>query len=104
MTALDQTFAALGDPTRRAILARLTGGELSLSEIAAPFEMSQTGVSGHVSVLAKAGLVAIEKRGRTRYCRLQAAPMKDAADWLAHYQQFWSDRLEDLAKHLGEEE
>lgn len=104
MTLLDQTFSALSDPTRRAILARLAEGELSLSEIAAPFEMSQTGVTGHVTVLAKAGLVTVSKRGRTRYCRLEAAPMRAAADWLAQYQRFWRDRLDDLAQHLGEDE
>lgn len=102
MSPLDQTFSALGDPTRRAILAKLALGEAALSEIAEPFDMSQTGVTRHVNVLADAGLVSVTKRGRTRYCRLEAVPMKEATDWLSSYQQFWQDRLTDLASHLGE--
>jgi DNA-binding transcriptional ArsR family regulator len=101
-TPLDQTFAALGDGTRRAILARLTLGETALSEIAAPFAMSQTAVSKHVRVLSDAGLVRVTKRGRTRYCRLEAAPMKAAAEWLESYQAFWEDQFDALAKHLEE--
>jgi len=104
MPDLDQTFSALGDPTRRAILARLAEGEAALSEIAEPFRMSQTGVTRHVKVLADAGLVSVAKRGRTRYCRLHAAPMQEASEWLNEYRQFWMDRLDDLAKHLGEHE
>lgn len=102
MTNLDQTFAALGDGTRRAILARLAEGETALSDVAAPFDMSQTAVSKHVRVLADAGLVRVSKRGRTRYCRLEAAPMKQAADWLESYQTFWKDRFGALAQHLEE--
>lgn len=102
MTTLDQTFAALGDGTRRAILARLAQGETALSDIAAPFDMSQTAVSKHVRVLADAGLVRVSKRGRTRYCRLEAAPMKQAADWLETYQKFWEDRFDALAQYLEE--
>jgi len=102
MTDLDQTFAALGDGTRRAILARLTRGETALSEIAAPFEMSQTAVSKHVRVLTDAGLVSVTKRGRTRYCRLEAAPMQQAAEWLETYQKFWAGQFDALAKHLEE--
>lgn len=100
MTTLDQTFAALGDGTRRAILARLAQGETALSDIAAPFDMSQTAVSKHVRVLSDAGLVRVSKRGRTRYCRLEAAPMKQAAEWLETYQKFWEDRFDALARHL----
>lgn len=102
MTALDQTFSALSDPTRRAILARLSLGETSLSDIAAPFDMSQTGVSRHVNVLATAGLVSVSKRGRTRYCRLEAVPMKAAAAWLHTYREFWQNQMTHLASHLGE--
>ena len=102
MTDLDQTFAALGDGTRRAILARLTHGETALSEIAAPFEMSQTAVSKHVRVLTDAGLVSVTKRGRTRYCRLEAAPMQQAAEWLEAYQTFWEGQFGALARHLEE--
>ena len=100
MTKLDQTFSALGDGTRRAILARLTDGEATLSDIAAPFNISQTAVSKHVRVLSEAGLVKVNKRGRTRYCSLRARPMKEAADWLTDYQTFWQDRFTALAKHL----
>lgn len=102
MSPLDQTFSALGDPTRRAILAKLALGEAPLSEIAQPFAMSQTGVTRHVKVLADAGLVSVTKRGRTRYCQLEARPMKEATEWLNTYQAFWQDRLTDLAAHLGE--
>lgn len=102
MTTLDQTFAALGDGTRRAILTRLARGEAALSALAAPFDMSQTAVSKHVRVLADAGLVRISKRGRTRYCVLEAAPMKQAAEWLETYQAFWEDRFDALARHLEE--
>lgn len=103
MSGLDATFAALGDGTRRAILARLTTGEQALSDIAEPFEMSQTAVSKHVRVLSDAGLVTIEKRGRTRYCRIDAAPLKDAAAWLEAYEAFWTDQLAALAEHLEDD-
>lgn len=99
--SLDAIFAALGDPTRRAIVARLAEGEAALSDLAAPFDMSLTAVSKHVRVLSEAGLVAVEKRGRTRHCRLEAAPMRDAADWLNDYRAFWEDQFENLARHLG---
>jgi DNA-binding transcriptional ArsR family regulator len=101
---LDQTFAALSDATRRAIVARLAEGDAPLSALADPFDMSLTAVSKHVRVLSDAGLVAIEKRGRTRHCRLQAAPMKDAAEWLAFYRRFWEDQFDALARHLATKE
>lgn len=104
MAALDQVFTALGDGTRRAILARVAQGETSLSDLAAPFDMSQTAVSKHVRVLSDAGLIAVSKRGRTRYCRIEAEPMREAADWLGQYQQFWQGQLDGLARYLGEEE
>lgn len=103
MPGLDQTFAALCDGTRRAILGRLAIGEAALSEIAEPFAMSQTAVSKHVRVLSDAGLVQVTKRGRTRYCRLEAAPMKEAAGWLKAYQQFWQEQFDALAQHLEED-
>lgn len=103
MPALDQTFAALSDETRRAILARLHEGEVALSDIAQPFDMSQTAVSKHVRVLSDAGLVTVRKRGRTRYCSLNAAPMKNAVDWLNTYKQFWEDGFKSLARFLEEE-
>jgi len=103
MQQLDSTFTALGDATRRAIVARLAEGEAPLSKLAEPFDMSLTAVSKHVRVLSDAGLVRIEKRGRTRHCRLEAAPMKDAADWLKSYEKFWQDQFASLARHLASE-
>jgi DNA-binding transcriptional ArsR family regulator len=100
MSNLDQTFAALGNGARRAILAKLALGETALSALAEPFDMSQTAVSKHVRVLSDAGLVRVAKRGRTRYCRLEAGPMKEAADWLETYQRFWRDQFAALARHL----
>lgn len=100
---LTQTFAALGDETRRAILARLASGEAALSDIAEPFAMSQTAVSKHVRVLSDAGLVAVVKRGRTRYCSLNAEPLRDAALWLETYSRFWRGQLDALAEHLDQD-
>ena len=104
MDGLDATFAALGDGTRRAIVARLAGGETALSDLAAPFEMSLTAVSKHVRVLSDAGLVSVAKRGRTRYCRLEGAPMQDAVAWLNDYKQFWEERFDALAAYLEEDD
>lgn len=103
MQQLDATFTALGDATRRAIVAQLLVDELPLSTLAEPFDMSLTAVSKHVRVLSKAGLVAVEKRGRTQYCRLQAEPMKDAVNWLNTYQEFWTNQFASLAQHLETE-
>ena len=103
MNALDTTFSALGDGTRRAILARLAVNEATLSELAEPFDMSQTAVSKHVRVLSDAGLVEVEKRGRSRHCRLRPEPMKQAADWIADYQRFWNERLDALGDFLRSE-
>lgn len=103
MLSLDATFNALSDTTRRAIIARLADGETSLSDLAAPFDMSQTAVSKHVRVLSDAGLVDVTKRGRTRFCRLQAAPMKDASDWLNDYETFWQTAFAALAKHVEQD-
>ncbi|MEH6477239.1 MAG: metalloregulator ArsR/SmtB family transcription factor [Sneathiella sp.] len=104
MENLDTTFAALSDETRRAILGRLMKGETSLSELAEPFQMSQTAVSKHVSVLSEAGLLTVEKRGRTRHCRLNAEPMKQATDWLIDYQAFWTQQFDNLALFLASED
>ena len=101
MGNLDATFAALSDGTRRAILARLMLGEARLSDLAAPFDMSQPAVSKHVRVLRDAGLLVVEKRGRTRHCRLNANRMKDASDWLADYRSFWTQQFDNLAQHLA---
>jgi DNA-binding transcriptional ArsR family regulator len=103
--ALDRTFAALSDPTRRALLMRLASEpDLSVSELAAPFSMSLPAVMKHLGVLSDAGLVARAKTGRTVACRLDAAPMRDAFEWLNAYEQFWSERLSSLAAFLEEDE
>jgi DNA-binding transcriptional ArsR family regulator len=102
--ALDRTFAALADPTRRALVARLSGRDgLSVSALAEPFAMSLPAVMKHLDVLSDAGLVTREKVGRTVTCRLRAEPMRDANDWLNRYQKFWSERLDRLAAFLEDE-
>jgi DNA-binding transcriptional ArsR family regulator len=103
--ALDRTFAALADPTRRALVMRLAERPvLSVSELAAPFAVSLPAIMKHLDVLARAGLVTREKSGRVVACRLEAEPMRDAFEWLNRYEKFWSDRLTSLAAFLEEEE
>ena len=97
---LDRTFAALSDPTRRAILARLAHGESSVSQIAKPFDMSLPAISKHLVVLERAGLLARTKDGRVHRLRLEANPMKDAAAWIEHYRSFWTGQLDALADYL----
>jgi DNA-binding transcriptional ArsR family regulator len=100
---LNSTFAALADPTRRAILARLASGETSVTELAEPFEMSLPAISKHLKVLQRAGLIARGREAQWRPCRLAAGPLKDASDWLEHYRRFWEesfDRLEDYLREL----
>jgi DNA-binding transcriptional ArsR family regulator len=104
---LTTTFAALADPTRRAILARLASGELSVTELAEPFEMSLPAVSKHLKVLQRAGLVTRGREAQWRPCRLDARPLKDAAEWVEHYRHFWTqsfDRLDDYLHKLKSEE
>jgi DNA-binding transcriptional ArsR family regulator len=104
---LSTTFAALADPTRRAILARLTTGGASVTELAKPFEMSLPAISKHLKVLERAGLVARGREAQWRPCRLEAGPLKDAAVWLEHYRPFWEqsfDRLEDYLRKLQRKE
>jgi DNA-binding transcriptional ArsR family regulator len=101
---LDRTFAALSDPTRRALLARLVEKEsLSVSELAQPFSMSLPAIMKHLDVLSDAGLIAREKTGRTVACRLTAQPMEQAMNWLNRYAKFWSERFDRLAALLEEE-
>jgi len=105
MTAdqLSTTFAALADPTRRAILARLASRELSVTEIAEPFAMSLPAVSKHLKVLERAGLIARGRDAQWRPCRLEARPLKDVAEWVEHYRRFWSasfDRLDDYLREM----
>jgi DNA-binding transcriptional ArsR family regulator len=99
---LDATFAALSDPTRRAILARLGERDCAVTELAQPFTMSLPAVAKHLRVLERAGLVRREKIGRIVRCRLQAAPLRDAQRWLADYERFWRARLDALASYLAE--
>lgn len=99
---LDTTFAALADPTRRAILARLAQGEASVLELAEPFEMSLPAISKHLKVLERAGLIARGRDAQRRPCRLQAAPLKDVADWAASYRRFWEERFDRLDEYLQE--
>ena len=97
MTAqLDAVFGALADPTRRAILARLAQGDLTVGELAAPFTMSQPAISRHLRVLEDAGLISRSRRATARLSHLEAEPMKDASDWLARYRRFWEERYEQL--------
>jgi DNA-binding transcriptional ArsR family regulator len=100
---LSTTLAALADPTRRAILARLALGETSVTELAAPFEMSLPAVSKHLKVLERAGLIARGREAQWRPCRLQAAALKDVDDWLERYRRFWSEQLDRLAAFVEEE-
>jgi len=99
---LSTTFAALADPTRRAILARLITGEASVTELAEPFEMSLPAVSKHLKVLEKAGLIARGHQAQWRPCQLEAAPLKDVAEWVQHYRQFWEASFDRLAEYLAE--
>jgi DNA-binding transcriptional ArsR family regulator len=99
--SLDAVFSALADPTRRAIVARLATGEASVSDLAAPFDMSLVAVTKHLRVLEHAGLLDHRKRGRVRYCRLSPAPLRSADDWLARYRAFWQTRLDSLAAHFA---
>ena len=100
---LDATFSALADPTRRSILARLTRGETSVTDLAAPFQMTLPAISKHLKVLEHAGLIARTRHAQRRPCRLQPQPLKDVAHWLESYRQFWEqsfDRLDDYLKKL----
>ncbi|HEX9143559.1 MAG TPA: metalloregulator ArsR/SmtB family transcription factor [Candidatus Binatia bacterium] len=100
--ALTPVFAALADPTRRAILERLASGDLCVTELAEPFEISLPAISKHLRVLENAGLLGREKEGRVYHCRLKAEPLKSAADWIAHYRDFWDKQLGALASFLNE--
>jgi len=97
---LSLTFAALADPTRRAILARLRSGERSVSELAEPFDMSLPGVSKHLRVLESAGLIARTRDAQFRRCHIDAAPLKEVVDWAEHYRRLWEGRLDRLDRYL----
>jgi DNA-binding transcriptional ArsR family regulator len=104
---LSAIFAALADPTRRAILARLTSGEASVTELAEPFEMSLPAITKHLKVLENAGLITRGRQAQWRPCRLEAEPLKDIAQWIEPYRRFWDeslDRLEEYLRELQEQE
>src|SRR6202041_2087919 len=104
-SSLDRTFAALADPTRRALVMRLAEApDISVSALAAPFPVSLPAIMKHLDVLSDAGLVARTKTGRVVACRLDAEPMRDAFEWLNRYEKFWTQRLDRLAAFLDEEE
>ena len=97
---LSLTFSALSDPTRRAILARLSTGEASVSELAKPFEISLPAVTKHLKVLQRAGLIKQGRQAQWRPCRLETAALKQASDWIQQYRQLWEDRLDRLEEYL----
>jgi len=104
---LSLTFAALADPTRRAILERLAAGEASVKELAEPFDMTLPAVTKHLKVLERAGLITRGRQAQWRPCRLQAKPLRGVADWVEHYRRFWDesfDRLDEYLKELQERE
>ena len=101
---LDAVFHALADPTRRAMLRSLAGGERSIGELAAPFAMSLPAVSKHVRVLESAGLVRRRVAGRAHFCRLETAPMRAASEWLQFYDRFWNEQFDALAAALAAED
>jgi DNA-binding transcriptional ArsR family regulator len=99
---LDRTFAALADPTRRAILARLASGECSVTELAEPFEMSMPAVSKHLRVLERAGLIARGREAQWRPCRIEAGPLKQVAEWTEQYRRIWETKFDNLELYLQE--
>lgn len=99
---LSLTFSALADPTRRAILARLSSGPASVNELAAPFSMSLPAVSKHLKVLERAQLIARGREAQWRPCEIKAAPLKEATDWMEQYRQFWEARFDRLEEYLKE--
>ena len=101
---LDDLFQALSDPTRRAMLHALGRGDLSVTELSQPFSMSLAAASKHVKALEQAGLIRRTVRGRTHMCRIEAAPLEGAMEWLRHYEQFWTRRLDDLERELKRSE
>lgn len=104
---LSATFAALADPTRRAILARLASGEASVTELADPFEMSMPAISKHLKVLERAGLIVRKREAQWRPCRLEPSRLKDVSEWVEYYRQFWEqsfDRLDDYLQELKKKE
>ncbi len=102
--SLDLTFGALADSTRRAILARLAGGEATVGELASPFDVSRPAISKHLRVLERAGLVQRTRDGRVSRCELDAGPMRDAAEWVERYRKFWEGQLDSLSRYFEREQ
>ena len=101
---LDLLFGALADPTRRAMLGRLSGRVMTVKELAAPFSMSKPAITKHLKVLERAGLLRRDKVGRVHNCKLDAAPLQEVSDWVGHFEQFWNARFDALEGFLKEEE
>ncbi len=101
--SLSATFAALADPTRRAILARLASGEATVGELAEPFQVSLPAISRHLKVLEKARLIVRQKDAQWRRCRIEAGPLRVAADWVTQYRDFWEDRFDALGEFLDQQ-
>ena len=101
--ALSQTFAALADPTRRAILARLSSGETNVTELATPFHMTLPAISKHLKVLEKAGLISRSRKAQTRPCHIEPEPLRLATDWMVQYRNMWEERLDRLDAFLQQE-
>ena len=99
---LNETFAALADPTRRAILARLASGEAGVMQLAKPFDMSQPAISKHLKVLERAGLIVRGRKAQTRPCRLRAGPLQEVAEWAERYRRYWEHSFERLDAYLGQ--
>lgn len=98
---VDRVFAAVADPTRRAILERLRGGERAISDLAVPFDMSLPAVSKHIRVLERAGLVGIHRKGRVRLCSLRAEGLQAGQEWIARFRDFWSAELDQMERYLA---
>lgn len=101
---LDETFAALADPTRREILVSLADGDHSVGELAKPFDMSLPAISKHLTVLERAGLITREREGRVRRCHLEREPLSDALEWIAEYGRFWEESFDSLERLLAEQD
>jgi DNA-binding transcriptional ArsR family regulator len=97
---LNNTFSALADPTRRAILARLVSGEASVNELAEPFALSQPAISKHIKVLEQAGLISRSRDAQRRPCKLETARLQEVAEWIEHYRRFWTESFDRLDEHL----
>lgn len=103
-TQLNHLFSALADPTRRAMLGRLAQKQMTVKELSAPFSISKPAISKHLKILERAGLLRRDVDGRVHHCQLQVGPLRDAADWVSHFEQFWNDKFDALEEFLHEED